>query len=105
MSDMTTILLEEIKALRLDVQHQSRELHQLRDELQTLRPENEKFVTPKFVAGKLGLEPRTVRQWCELGKIQATQPGKDKSRWKIPYKEFERIKKEAQLNHFNKPRA
>jgi excisionase family DNA binding protein len=101
MSDITHILLQEIKQLRLDVQAARYELQIVRTQVDGLKPEGKRYVSVKYVAQELNLSDRTIRRLCELGKIQANQPSKDRGRWRIPNKELERLKKEAQANKFN----
>lgn len=42
-----------------------------------------------YLARKLGYHPRTVRRWCESGRIVATQM--PSGRWRIEVAEVERL--------------
>ena len=39
------------------------------------------FLTTAQVAQRLGVDPSTVRRWCESGRLEAIKPGHD---WLVP---------------------
>lgn len=69
------------------------ELRELRAIVEGLRPEADRLVSVNFVAQRLCLNPKTVRNMCMDGRIKkAVQPSGDRGEWRIPYTEYERLK-------------
>ena len=52
--------------------------------------ENKKLLTPEEVADKLGMSPKTIRDWCRSGQISGVKVGKA-GLWRIPQEELDKL--------------
>lgn len=79
----------------IDAQLILNEIRELRTIVEYLRPEADRFVTINFIAQHLGINRKTIHTMCVDGRLKgATQPGgKAGAEWRIPYPEYERLKK------------
>ena len=56
-----------------------------------------KYLNIKQVSENIGYAPRTIRQWCEIGKIKATKIGR---KWLINQKIIENLIKGGETNDY-----
>ena len=54
---------------------------------------DEELLTVSEVAGKLKINPETVRVWLRSGKLKGVMPGGDRIGYRIPESEVQRILK------------
>ncbi len=56
---------------------------------------NKTLLTPEDVADKLGMSPKTIRDWCRSGEIAGVKVGKA-GLWRVPQEEFDKLIAESQ---------
>jgi transcriptional antiterminator len=71
------------------------------DDIRALMEQNKKeFCTPKEFSEKTGIKHRTILNYCNSGKIKATQKVAGGS-WTIHYSELERFISDAEENRYD----
>ncbi|AHM62337.1 hypothetical protein D770_20440 [Flammeovirgaceae bacterium 311] len=96
------LLHTELQQLRLKVQEQDKMLGQFYTLLQRIADEvsTKQFYTIPEFAKLTGLSKSAVQHYCLEGILKATQPTTG-GKWMIYHSELERLREQAQENHFN----
>lgn len=96
------LLHTELQQLRLKVQNQDDKFDQFLSLMQRIAEEvgTKQFYSIQEFSKLTGLKPTTIKNYCMEGILKATQ-AIDGGKWMIYKSEIERLKKQAQENHFN----
>jgi excisionase family DNA binding protein len=96
------LLHTELQQLRLKVQNQDEKFDQFMHLVQRIAEElgAKQFYTIQEFAQLTGLKRTTITNYCMEGILKATQVT-DGGKWMIYRTEVDRLKKQAQENHFN----